>query len=238
MDGSEGGCTIKTRSLHRVVDTASRIAPREAPAATPGRYIFGVVIAYHVILSAYGFWLPNDPRGSWSTEVWAAHLRPFGPATKVMTHHSLAGAPHDRDLRLAAKEALLYPAVRFDGLQARAIGMGFAKIAAKMGFVIHACAIMPDHAHLVIARHEMLIEDIAGYLKRAATRELNAQGIHPLREFVDGRGRTPSPWAEDGWYVFLDIHDDVASRIRYVERNPEKAGLPPQRWLCVTTYGA
>lgn len=197
-----------------------------------------MVIAYHVILSAYGFWLPNDPRGSWSTEVWAAHLRPFGPATKVTTHRSLAGASHDRDLRLAAKAALLYLAVRFDGLQARAIGRGFGQIAAKMGFVIHACAIMPDHVHLVIARHGMLIEDIAAYLKRAATRELNAQGIHPLREFVDGRGRTPSPWAEDGWHVFLDSREDVEGRIQYVERNPEKAGLARQRWSCVTRYGA
>jgi hypothetical protein len=23
------------------------------------------VIAYHVIITNYGFWLPNDPRGSW-----------------------------------------------------------------------------------------------------------------------------------------------------------------------------
>src|SRR5262245_23257728 len=138
-----------------------------------------MVIAYHVIISAYGFWLPNDPRGSWSTEVWAAHLRQFGPATKVTTHRSVAGAPHDREARLAEKAALLYPAVRFDGLQARAVGTGFAAIVAKMRYVIHACAIMPDHVHLVIARHEMLVEDIAAYLKRAATRELNAQGIHP-----------------------------------------------------------
>ena len=25
-----------------------------------------MVHGYHVILAAYGFWLPNDPRGSWS----------------------------------------------------------------------------------------------------------------------------------------------------------------------------
>ena len=26
----------------------------------------GLVIAYHLIYTTYGFWLPNDPRGSWS----------------------------------------------------------------------------------------------------------------------------------------------------------------------------
>lgn len=26
---------------------------------------------YHLIMTAYGFWLPNDPRGSWSEFVGA-----------------------------------------------------------------------------------------------------------------------------------------------------------------------
>jgi len=30
-----------------------------------------MVIGFHVILTAYGFWLPNDPRGSWSEFVGA-----------------------------------------------------------------------------------------------------------------------------------------------------------------------
>ena len=29
---------------------------------------------YHLIISAYGFWLPNDPRGSWSDFVGAWEL--------------------------------------------------------------------------------------------------------------------------------------------------------------------
>jgi hypothetical protein len=28
-----------------------------------------MIRASHVIFGAYGFWLPNDPRGSWSTFV-------------------------------------------------------------------------------------------------------------------------------------------------------------------------
>ncbi|HEY5314071.1 MAG TPA: hypothetical protein VIK18_16185 [Pirellulales bacterium] len=54
-------------------------------------------IAYHIIFCAYGFWLPNDPRGSWSTFVGSKLLyRKFGPATKVTTRESLAHQPHDR----------------------------------------------------------------------------------------------------------------------------------------------
>lgn len=64
------------------------------------------VLAYHLILSAYGFWLPNDPRGSWSEVVRSPDLMEYGEATKVDTHRSVAGRPHDRAKRLAAKKAM------------------------------------------------------------------------------------------------------------------------------------
>src|SRR4029077_9764438 len=85
-----------------------------------------MVHGHHLIISAYGFWLPNDPRGSWSDFVRAWELAKFGEATKVSTHRSVAAAPHNRQLRLAAKEALKYPSVLFTGVQARSIGSGFA----------------------------------------------------------------------------------------------------------------
>lgn len=40
-----------------------------------------MVLTYHVVISFYGFWLPNDPRGSNSTFVRSSRLLPFGPAT-------------------------------------------------------------------------------------------------------------------------------------------------------------
>lgn len=87
-----------------------------------------MVLAYHVILGTYGFWLPNDPRGSWSDWVWSWELFRFGgPATKVDSPHSVAHVPHDRRIRLAAKMILKYPPVRFNGTQARAVGRGFAE---------------------------------------------------------------------------------------------------------------
>ena len=87
-----------------------------------------MVIAYHIILSAYGFWLPNDPRGSWSVFVGAWELfRYGGKATKVETTKSVAHAKHDRAKRLAAKRRLKYDPVFFTGLQARAIASGFAR---------------------------------------------------------------------------------------------------------------
>src|ERR671928_232003 len=55
-----------------------------------------MVHAYHLIITAYGFWLPNDPRGSWSDFVRAWELVRFGKATKTDERRSLAHRPHDR----------------------------------------------------------------------------------------------------------------------------------------------
>jgi hypothetical protein len=52
-----------------------------------------MVLGYHIILSAYGFWLPNDPRGSWSETIRVYELLQFGPATKVKTTRSVAHTP-------------------------------------------------------------------------------------------------------------------------------------------------
>src|SRR5207244_2097703 len=108
-----------------------------------------MVIGYHVIFSAYGFWLPNDPRGSWSDFVGSWELFRYGKATKTAETCSLAYRRHDREARVAAKKALKYPPVCFTGLQARAVGNGFASYVAKAGLVVRACAILPDHVHMV-----------------------------------------------------------------------------------------
>src|SRR4029079_1330281 len=90
-----------------------------------------IVIAYHVIYGMYGFWLPNDPRGSWSDFVGSWNLFRYGPATKTTARRSLADRPHDHDWRTAPKKALKYPAVVLNGLQARAVALGFAEYFAK-----------------------------------------------------------------------------------------------------------
>ena len=195
-----------------------------------------MVIAYHVIFGAYGFSLPNDPRGSWSTEVWASHLQPFGGATKVNTRRSLAGREHDHSLRFEAKQHLRYPVVQFTPLQTRVVGDGFGQAVADLKLDVYACSIMPDHVHLVTGRYGNDVEYVAGFLKRAATRYLNDRHVHPLQGCRQANGRTPSPWVVGGWFVYLNEPSEVHSRIRYVEENPTKAGLPPQRWPFVRPY--
>jgi REP element-mobilizing transposase RayT len=197
-----------------------------------------MVIGFHVIFTAYGFWLPNDPRGSWSKFVGAWELLRFGRATTTNERRSLARKPHDRRRRLAAKNALKYLAVQFTGAQARAVGRGFAGHVKSSGLNIWSCSILPEHTHLVVGQHRYGIEQIANLLKGAATRRLNAEGIHPLHRFNAPNGKPPKPWAQSLWKVFLRTPADVRRAIRYVENNRAKEGLPRQRWSFVTPFDA
>src|SRR5207253_11200678 len=100
-----------------------------------------MTLAYHIILSAYGFWLPNDPRGSWSDFVGAWELFRYGKATTTSTRVSVAGAAHDRHERLATKESLKYPAVKFTAEQMDAVARGFGESLRKGGVTCWACSI-------------------------------------------------------------------------------------------------
>ncbi len=193
-----------------------------------------MILAYHVIVSAYGFWLPNDPRGSWSDFVGSWELYKFGPATNVNDDRNYAKDPHDRELRRAAKQALKYPVVRFDAAQRNAIAEGFARACDEGAYQCLAGCLGHDHAHLVIGRHERDLSQIVAHLKSHATRSLTVAGIHPLNGFVGKRGTLPTPWAEGCWKVYIDNEDQLATAIQYVERHPQKERLPAQRWNFVS----
>ena len=158
---------------------------------------------YHLIMTAYGFWLPNDPRGSWSDLVGSWELYKFGPATTVTGKRSYAHDPHDVALRRAAKWALKYPVVRFDDAQRGAIAKGFAQAIAESGYAVHACCLGHDHAHLVTTRHERTIER---------------------------QNTVPTPWAEGIWSVFINDMEQLRAAIGYVERHPRKEGLALQHY--------
>ena len=186
------------------------------------------VLAYHVIFGAYGFWLPNDPRGSWSVFVASWELSRFGKATKTEARRSVAKAAHDRRLREEAKRALKYPAVRFSGRQALAVAHGFARARTEGGYRVHACSILPEHVHLVIGRSERALGRIGGHFKARATQRLSAEGLWP--------GDRRPVWGHRGWKVFLWTPEDVRRAIAYVEANPGREGKRRQRWSFVEPY--
>jgi REP element-mobilizing transposase RayT len=160
----------------------------------------------------------------------------FGKATKVSTRGSVAQVRHDVGLRLAAKEALRYRPVSFSGVQCREIGEGFKEAMARSGMVLYACSILPEHTHLVVKRHRCRIERVRGQLKAEASKALVRAGMHPFGDVVMKSGSPHSPWADEGWDVYLDSAADIRRAIAYVEGNPEKEGKPRQRWSFVRPY--
>lgn len=196
-----------------------------------------MVHGYHLILPMYGFWLPNDPRGSWSDFVRRWELARFGKATRSIDRKTFDELTDDEiKSRDAAKQKLKFPAVSLSGIQALGIGKGFATKVAISNYTIWACAILPEHTHLVVARHSYKVETIANMLKGAATRQLKESNLHPLAEFKGVNGKTPPMWAARQWKVYLDNEDAIDEAINYVEMNPEKEGKPRQSWSFVTPF--
>lgn len=183
-------------------------------------------LAYHIVYCTYGFWLPNDPRGSWSTFVGSKRLYELsGPATKVATTDSLARRLYDHRRRLAAKHQLAFPPVVFTGRQAREAALAIGDVAKAKCLTVAACAVMPQHVHLVVGACRWSPAQIVASCRSRASRRLHDCGLWPASRPIWGRGR---------WVVYLDTEDEVLARIRYVEQNPPQAGLRHQHWSFVT----
>lgn len=108
-----------------------------------GKRRIEAMLAYHSIFGTYGFWLPNDPRGSGSEYVASRDLFRFGKATKVTTRQSVAHRPSDPAWQQAARQALEYPAIEFTGVQAKLAAQGFAAACETSGYRIYACSVLP-----------------------------------------------------------------------------------------------
>jgi REP element-mobilizing transposase RayT len=192
--------------------------------------------AYHVSLSAYGFWLPNDPRGSWSTKLGNRGLRKFGAINGHRTKQKIN--TEQKQMINAERRALIQPPIRFTGKQAQLIGHGFGRCKEQYKLIIWACAILPNHTHLVLAHHPTLtIEQIVNQLKGAATRALNKAGLNP-RQFqtCSERIRLPPIWARNFGKYFKNTDEQIFNAVTYAERNPEKEGKPQQNWSFVTRF--
>ncbi len=189
-----------------------------------------MVLGYHVAFGAYGSWLPNDPRGSWSTWVRSLRLHRHGQSIGPDPFWRPGSPPQCVTARLATKRSLICAPVRFTDRQILAIGRGFARIIDKCGYAVWACAILRDHVHMVIGRHYYKVERMVGLLKQGVTTELTETGLHPMNGYGKFQGSLPSPWQRSCWRSYLNTHGDIELAIEYVQENPEKAGLPRQRW--------
>ncbi len=193
-----------------------------------------MVHGYHVVFGTYGFWLPNDQRGSWSEFVAAWELYRMGSLTNKIERTELTQP--QRRWQHQTKAKLKYPEVILSGQQALAVAEGFGVAIDKSRFTIWACSILPQHVHLVIARHRFKVEYIAGLLKGEATKSLNQSSLHPLADYKRHDGNTPTPWNTKSYRGFLESEQEIEDAIAYVLENPIKEGKKKQTWKFVTPF--
>lgn len=186
-----------------------------------------LVIAYHLIWTAYGCWLANDPRGSGSHTIRKDILAELGELHYGRKRIQPAGRIVRKFYEEAAQR-LHYPLLKFDEAQRNEIGLAFGQVIKEQGYTCYACAIMPDHVHILIRKHKHQAEQMMEHLKESSRSRLVGLGhrsqVHPT--WTGGHG----------WIVFLDHPDEVQRTIGYIEQNPVKIDLLMQPWPFVQSY--
>ena len=178
------------------------------------------IIGHDLFWTLYGHWLANDLRGSGSIELAAEKLESLGPLHHGRKPEHLQ--PSREELREFYKEAdplLNFPKFWLDDAKRQAIAEAFDEVVAKEGYTVWACAVLSNHAHMVIRRHRddalMMWHKFAEASRLRLREEANLAPEHPV-------------WASRPYKVFLRTPHEVRTRVRYVELNPEKEGLPRQ----------
>jgi REP element-mobilizing transposase RayT len=177
-----------------------------------------MIIAYHVVFTTYGTWLPNDPRGSYSKAIYNEQLRMLGR----IKYGQQKPTPSRRLLLrfwTAANPQISRPPFFIDDTSRSIIANGFSKVVQRLGVKITACAIMNDHVHILFLRSKYRIEYIINQLKGAATQALELK-------------RTP--WSRGCWKVFISDNEALLAAADYIQSNPIAAGLRAQSWDFIT----
>jgi hypothetical protein len=136
------------------------------------------VIAYHLVWTNYGTWLPNDLRGSGSLGVYTPALAELGQAhlgrKKLQPARSVV-----REFYEQAEPRLQFPVIRFDAKQRAEIAAGFAEVIERERYTCYACAAMPDQVHLVIRKHRHLAEEMIDRLQEQSANRLRFSSAVP-----------------------------------------------------------
>jgi REP element-mobilizing transposase RayT len=177
-----------------------------------------MIIAYHAIFTTYGTWLPNDPRGSYSKDVYTQELRSLGRAK----YGKQKPKPQRNTLLnfwTESKDSLSRKPFFINDIARPIAASAFASVIKRLNLYVPACAIMNDHVHILIFSSGYRIEYIVNQLKGNATKALKLNH---------------TPWTRGCWKIFIDDIDTLKTAVKYINANPANAGLSPQSWDFVT----
>lgn len=137
-----------------------------------------MVLAYHLILTGYGHWLPNDPRGSMSTAVACPEL------AKLAQLHFGRKYPQPplAELRAFYRQAvplLKHPVLWFDQRERDVLVQATRELVSNLRLTCCAGAILHNHAHFLVRKHKLKGEDMIQALKKRSGRRPEAGQPRP-----------------------------------------------------------
>ena len=177
-----------------------------------------MIIAYHAIFTTYGTWLPNDPRGSYSKEIYNSQLLMLGQ----IRYGKQKPAPPQNSLMSFWKTAtpqLNCSPFFIDDRSRPVIAASFSTVVQRLNIRVAACAIMNEHVHFLVLRSKYRIEYIINLLKGAATRTLKMK---------------QTPWTRGCWKVFINDTKALQAAVDYINANPAYSGLVARAWNFIT----
>ena len=185
-----------------------------------------MIAGYHLIWTVYGWWLPNDPRGSTSREVHAASIASLGDLHYGRKRVQPSGR-EIREFREAARGVLKHPLLELSLADTNAVGQAFAETARTHSYTCYGCAILSDHVHVLIRKHRDQAETMIAALQDSSRISLRQAGTRAADHPV---------WGGPGWKVYLETREDMQRTIAYILKNLMQARRTEQMWPFVKPY--
>jgi REP element-mobilizing transposase RayT len=192
-----------------------------------------MVLAVHLVWTCYGWWFPNDIRGSWSKEVWAPALQGLGTIDKRGRELLQPSAAELGNWLSEAQERLKHQAVILDTEARRIVRDEITAHSHMHNYATLALAVMPEHVHIVVGRHEHGHRKIVQSFKSVSSRQLRKYFLlaalpatRMLRAGVTCRAagstaKNPAPtpvWSRGYWVRFLNTNADITAAVAYMDR--------------------
>lgn len=185
-----------------------------------------MVAGFHLVWTAYGWWLPNDPRGSSSHEVRVEKIADLGELHSGRQPVQPCGS-EIRQFYEQARDVLRHPLLTLADEYINLVGASLGQIIVERRYTCYAWAIMPDHVHMLIRKHRDHAETMIEALQDSSREMLIQAGR---------RAPTHPVWGGRSWKVLLYTPEDFVRDIDYIRQNPIKAGRPEQHWGFVKQY--
>jgi REP element-mobilizing transposase RayT len=132
-----------------------------------------------------------------------------------------------RSFHQNAESKLAYPVLWFDTAARQAIAEAFQHVVEGQRYTCFACAILTDHAHVIIRKHRDRAETMIDEFKGESRQRLCALNYIPNEHPI---------WSDNRRNGFIQTVEHLLQAIRYVQENPEEAGLPAQHYDFVKPY--